>query len=113
MLLNINDVQFNVKTLITEKDKSTGMMNKKFDNPNDGLLFICEPKQQSFWMKNCIIPLDIIMINNRKINKIHHNCPPCETDKCRRYMGYGSVVLELQGGTCSKLEIKEGDKISF
>lgn len=113
MLLNINDIQFNVKTLITDKDKSTGMMNKKFDKPNDGLLFISEPKQQSFWMKNCLIPLDIIMINNKKINKIHHNCPPCQDDECRNYVGFANLVLELQGGTCEKLGIKEGDIVNF
>lgn len=113
MLLNINDIQFNVKTLITDKDKSTGMMNKIFDKANDGLLFISEPKQQIFWMKNCIIPLDIIIILNNKISKIHHNCPPCKSKECEHYSGYGDLVLELIGGTCSKLEIKEGDIISF
>lgn len=113
MLLNINDVQFNVKTLITEKDKSTGMMNKKFDNPNDGLLFISEPKQQSFWMKNCIIPLDILFIDDNQIESISHNCPPCKSDNCPSYKGYGGMVLELPGGYCKRNGISVGDQLEF
>ena len=88
-------------------------MNKKFDNPNDGLLFISEPKQQSFWMKNCIIPLDIIIIKNNVIVNIHHDCPPCNEEPCPSYCGRGNIVLELEGGSCEDLNIQAGDSVEY
>jgi uncharacterized membrane protein (UPF0127 family) len=63
-------------------------------------------------MKNCIIPLDIIFIDNDTITEIHSNCPPCKTKDCENYCGEGDMILELQGGTCKDLGIKIGDKIN-
>jgi uncharacterized membrane protein (UPF0127 family) len=65
----------------------------------------------SFWMKNCIVPLDIIFIENGEITKIHHNCEPCS--KCKKYEGTGSLVIEMPGGLCKHLNIKKGNIVSF
>ena len=62
MLLKINKNSFNVKVLIESSETSEGMMNKTFDN-FDGMLFIMGDGSHSFWMMNCIIPLDIIFID--------------------------------------------------
>jgi uncharacterized membrane protein (UPF0127 family) len=113
MFLTINNNIFNVKCLLTEKDIQEGMMNKKFDDNFDGLLFFMNGKNHSFWMKNCIIPLDIIFIQGKTISSIHHNCPPCKEDPCEGYKGFGDLVLELPGGTCKKYDIKEGDTIEL
>jgi uncharacterized membrane protein (UPF0127 family) len=51
------------------------------------------------------------MIDNNVITKIHHNCPPCTTEKCQRYCGNGNMVLEVMGGLCEKRNIKEGDMV--
>ena len=112
MKLTINKNKFNIKTVISSKDTSRGMMNKKFDNTFNGMLFIMSEGHHCFWMKNCIISLDIIFIENDVITKIHHNCPPCETKECKNYCGEGDMILELEGGTCKKLGIKSGDNIN-
>ena len=78
--LFINNYVFNTKVLKTPKNIANGMMGKIFDGKFDALLFdtnIINTQEQSFWMKNCIVPLDIIFIKNGKINKIYNNCPPC------------------------------------
>lgn len=113
MVINIKKEIFNVKVLITDKDNEIGMMFRKFDDNFQGLLFIKELGHHCFWMKNCIIPLDIIFIKNNVITKIHHNCPPCILDDCPNYCGEGDMVLELYGGTCKKLKISEKDSLSF
>jgi uncharacterized membrane protein (UPF0127 family) len=77
------------------------------------MLFLMGGKEQCFWMKNCIIPLDIIIIKNNVIVNIHHNCPPCVEEDCSSYCGNGNVVLELNGGTCEKLNIQAGDTINY
>jgi uncharacterized membrane protein (UPF0127 family) len=113
MKVKINDNVFNVKTLIDKKSQSIGMMGKTFDSSFDGLLFLMGDKKQCFWMKNCIIPLDIIIIKNNVIVNIHFDCPPCESDDCPSYCGNGNIVLELEGGTCDILNIQPGDSVEY
>lgn len=113
MKVMIDDNIFKVKLCTTNKSISEGMMGKNFNETFNGMLFMMpETTEQSFWMKNCIIPLDIIMINNGLIDEIHHNCKPCDND-CISYKGFGGEVLEIAGGSCEKLGIKKGDQVSF
>lgn len=112
MELIINKNKFKIKTVISSKDTSRGMMNKQFDDTFNGMLFIMSEGEHCFWMKNCIISLDIIFIDNDTITEIHSNCPPCKTKDCENYCGEGDMILELQGGTCKTLGIKIGDKIN-
>jgi uncharacterized membrane protein (UPF0127 family) len=89
------------------------MMFKTFDG-FDGMLFIMpEDTIQSFWMKNCIIPLDIVFISQGVIEDISPNCPPCVDDDCPNYQGKGGMVLELPGGTCRKKGIRIGDRVDY
>jgi uncharacterized membrane protein (UPF0127 family) len=111
MELIVNNNLFNVKCVMTSKDIQKGMMGKKFNKDFDGMLFMMKNGDHSFWMKSCIIPLDIIFIKNNRITKIHNNCKPCTTPECDRYKGSGDMVLELKGGTCIKYDITEGDTI--
>jgi uncharacterized membrane protein (UPF0127 family) len=113
MKVKINENIFKVKTLIDENSQSLGMQNKSFDNTFDGLLFLMGGKEQCFWMKDCIIPLDIIMIKNNVIVNIHHDCPPCKGDDCPSYCGKGNIVLELEGGTCEEVGIEPGDSVEY
>ncbi len=113
MIININNNSFKVKSVFTEKDVQTGMMGRKFNSTFNGMLFLMDKGTHCFWMKNCIIPLDIIFIKSDKISKIHHNCKPCMDSECENYCGNGDLVLELEGGTCKDLGIKEGDTLYF
>lgn len=113
MEIKINNNKFKVKVQVTPKSQREGMMNKSFDETFNGMLFMMGGKKQSFWMKNCIIPLDIIIIKNNVIINIHHNCPPCRDTNCPSYGGNGNIVLELYGGTCEKLGIESGDIIEY
>jgi hypothetical protein len=113
MELVINNNLFNVKFVMNRRDIERGMMNKKFNKDFNGMLFLMPDKEHSFWMKNCIISLDIIFIKDNKITKIHKNCKPCRDEKCKRYPGKGDMVLEINGGDCDKYDIIVGDKIIF
>lgn len=112
MKVKINKNIFNVKTLIDKKSQSIGMMGKKF-NGFDGLLFLMGGNEQCFWMKNCIVNIDMVMIKNNEIMKIHHNCHPCKKEPCQSYCGEGNIVLELPGGLCEKLKIRNGDFVEY
>jgi uncharacterized membrane protein (UPF0127 family) len=112
MIIDIGGNQFKVKTVLSSKDVQIGMMDKTFTD-FDGMLFIMSGLEHCFWMKNCIIDLDIIFIHNSHITKIHHSCPPCKNSECRNYCGYGDIILELPGGSCEELGIREDDRINF
>lgn len=112
--IKINKNLFNVKTLFTQKDIERGMMGRTFKDLNcDGVLFFMDKDDHHFWMKNCIISLDIIFIDGDDgvITGIHKNCRPCNEDDCPKYKGYGDFVLELPGGSCDKNDIGVGDDI--
>ena len=91
MIVKVNKNYFKTKALIDKKSQSIGMMGRKFDQSFDSLLFLMGGTRQCFWMKNCIIDLDIIIIHNNLITKIHHNCPPCDEEPCPSYCGDGNI----------------------
>ena len=113
MEININGNIFKVKTVFSQKDIMNGMMNKDFDSSFDAMLFMMKQGEHCFWMKNCIIPLDIIFIQDEEIVRIFHNCPPCLSEECVNYCSTGNYILELRGGTCRNLDINEGDFIEY
>lgn len=115
MKVIIDDNIFKVKLCATSSSISEGMMKKRFNDSFNGMFFMMPERcEQSFWMYNCLIPLDIIIIDNGTINEIHNSCQPCDhKESCKSYKGFGSEVLEVAGGTCEKLGIKKGDYVSF
>jgi uncharacterized membrane protein (UPF0127 family) len=81
---------------------------------DQGMLFIFPYEtEQSFWMKNTVLSLDIIFVNaNFEIVKIHHNTTPFSeqsysSEKPAQY------VVEVNAGYSNKLGLTEGDKIFF
>jgi len=114
MYLNKGKDKLKIKVVQSPEAVMKGMMGKKFGPSYQGMLFVMgKDEQQSFWMKNCIIPLDIIFLHNNKITKIHKNCKPCESEVCPHYYGDGNFVLELDGGMSNRLGLEEGETLSF
>lgn len=115
MKLMIKNNIFNVKLSFKPDSIQKGMMGQKFNDEFNGMLFLMRGNNiQCFWTYNCIIPLDIIMIKDNVISKIHHNCPPCTNkNECLSYCGEGDKVLEVLGGTCKSLNIKKGDLVTL
>ena len=108
---------FKVEIADTAAKKTLGLMNRENLPQDSGMLFIVEDEsKKSFWMKNTLIPLDIIFINsNLEIVKIQKNAQPCKTIACGTYSSEKSAkyVVEINGGLSDKLEIKEGQKIQL
>jgi uncharacterized membrane protein (UPF0127 family) len=69
--------------------------------------------EQSFWMKNCLVPLDIVFCNDNKVTAVHKNCEPCEEEPCKNYTGTGNIALEFKAGFCQEIDLKAGDEIKF
>ena len=115
MKVTIGNTDIKVKLAVTSDAITKGMQGQRFDEDFNGMFFLMPMKgEQSFWMYDCIIPLDIIFINGDNITEIHSDCPPCTEElECERYRGYGDKVLELPAGMSEELGIKKGDIVSF
>ncbi|MEI6462082.1 MAG: DUF192 domain-containing protein [bacterium] len=105
----LDGVIFNVELADTSAKKEVGLMNRDSLDPKSGMLFVFNSEQTlSFWMKNTLIPLDMLFMDkNKKIVKIYKNTTPKREDLT--YSSYGMYVLEINGGLSDKLNIQEGD----
>ena len=108
----INDTPINIEVMSTPQQQMQGMIGR--DSLEGGMLFpYGESKQRDFHMRNCKISLDIVFIDNEKINKIHHNCPACQEEDCPTYSGVGDNIIEFTGGYCKNNNLNVGDRIDF
>lgn len=103
---------FQSEMAISPQQQATGMMFRTEMAPDEGMLFVFgEVRRGSFWMRNTLIPLDIIFVRaNGRIANIVANATP-ETDTHRRSTGRVAGVLEIPGGRAAELGIKAGDLI--
>jgi len=105
----------NVKVEIADSKlkRAKGLMYRKHLDKNSGMLFIFNDKAKHiFWMKNTLIALDIIwMDENFKIIDITHNAQPCNTTLCQTYMPAlpAKYALEVNGKYSEEQSIKVGD----
>ena len=112
-LLAINDTVFEVELAITPEERKTGLMRRKKLASNQGMLFIYpEPQIISFWMKQTLIPLDILFFDSHgQLLETFEDIPPCKTSNCKRYTNQNpsQFVLEVPAGTTRQLKIMIGD----
>ena len=108
---------FNVEIANTLEEKRIGLMNRKYLDPNNGMLFVFDQASvYNLWMKNTLIPLDMIWIDeNNKISFIKENAQPCKTDICEIFgpNEKAKYILEINGGVAEKVGLKIGDKVEF
>jgi len=97
-------------------EKESGLMGIKMLDPNYGMIFVFDPPEKvNFWMKNTLIPLDIIFIKNDKIIEILQNVLPCTIDECPLFGPKEKVdfVIELKSGRSKELGFEIGSKINL
>jgi poly-gamma-glutamate synthesis protein (capsule biosynthesis protein) len=99
------------------EDMMLGLMFRKNLDEDRGMLFVFpEYKNHSFWMKNTLIPLDIIWLNeNMEVAYIGENIQPCVGEICKSInpIEKSKYVLELNAGTAQKINLKIGEKLTF
>ncbi len=115
--LSIDNINFKVKIVTTLKDQQKGLMNVTSLPSNEGMLFSYSSSgNNSFWMKDTLIPLDMIfMSQNKQILYIQKDALPCNTDPCQIYSipEPSQYVLEINGGLSNKYNFKVGDIVKF
>ena len=104
---------FHVEMATTPQEQETGLMFRTAVPADAGMLFIFPTVQpEPFWMKNTLVPLDMVFINpDGTIRAIAENTVP-ESLAPVDSGGPVMAVLELQGGVTAKDDISVGDRVT-
>jgi len=104
---------FTVQVAATPDQQERGLMFYKSLGPDQGMIFPYEPPQDiAFWMKNTLIPLDIIFI--RADGTIARITKAKALDETPLPSGEPvGAVLEIRGGRAAELGIKPGDRVEW
>lgn len=108
MKVRVNNKEYDVEVARTEEEKEVGLSNIEYLPDDEGMLFIYDtPQEVGFWMKDTLIPLDIIFINDEEeVISVHQGVPNDETPIIEDNVLY---VLEVPADS----GIKIGDEIEF
>ncbi len=106
--------RFMVEVAKTTEEQRQGLMFRTQMGADEGMIFPYNPPEAvGFWMKNTVIPLDIIFIGtDRRIINIEANAVPYSLEP-RRSQGLVIAVLELNGGRAQELGIVPGAKVEW
>ncbi len=106
--------KFEVEVVTTPETRAQGLMYRKSMAANAGMLFIYPGEQAvSFWMKNTLIPLDMLFLKaDGSIAHIAHSAVPLDETPIDSGAAV-KAVLEVNGGTAAALGIKEGDRVEY
>lgn len=106
--------RFTVEVARSPQEQAYGLMNRSALAPDRGMIFPYNPPQPvAFWMKDTLIPLDIIFISpGGRILSIAENTVPLSLESVPSG-GPVEAVLELAGGRARELGIKAGDSVDW
>ena len=104
--------RFSVEVADTPAERSRGLMHREALARSAGMLFVYERAQPvSFWMRNTLIPLDMIFMDaSGTVRRVHENAIPLDETGIP---GGSDIqyVLEINGGLARRLGIVEGSEL--
>jgi uncharacterized membrane protein (UPF0127 family) len=97
-----------------EAQLERGLMFREKLGPDEGMLFVFpEAGQHTFWMKNTLLPLDMIFIDEgRRVVGIVARAEPLSLEP-RAAGGPSRFVLEVNGGWSVAHGVAVGDRVTF
>lgn len=111
--MTIGSKTYTLEIAAKSLDRSKGLMYRDSMPADHGMIFIfTRATDQSFWMHNCRIPLDILYLDAAgKVVSIHRMEPYVETGT--RSKGPAQYAVELNAGEASASGVKEGDTLQI
>ena len=107
-------VRFRAEVAETEEQQAQGLMFREEIGPDEAMIFpFSPPRPASFWMKNTLIPLDMLFVRpdgsiaRIAVNTVPHSLEPIGVEEPL------SAVVEIAGGRSVELGISEGDRVSW
>ena len=113
-------VRFDVEVARTVAQRARGLMFRKSMPQDQGMLFVFDDDTvRSFWMKNTLIPLDMIFVDkDGKVVSVRENVQPCREKDSSYCPTYSSVlparyVLEINAGLAQFHHIQKGSHMDI
>jgi uncharacterized protein len=106
--------RFTIELATTAAQMMQGLMFRQSLAPDAGMLFDYRaPSAATMWMKNTLIPLDMLFVDAAgRIVNIHERAVPGSLDAIAAAAPVRAVI-ELNGGTAARLGIRAGDRVIF
>lgn len=113
----LHDTRITVELATNAASRAHGLMGRTRLAPDHGMLFVFPDTQPRwFWMKNTLIPLDILYFDgHRKLVSMQLDVPPCKADPCATYPSDmpARYVLELAAGEARHMGARVGDVLAI
>lgn len=113
---SVGDQSIQLEVASTPRQQEIGLMYRTELADDRGMLFAFEPPRPvQFWMRNTLIPLDMVFMLDGEVKAIAANAAPCTTATCPLYGSRASVnqVIELRGGRAAELGLQVGDRVAI
>ena len=117
--VEVKGKHFEIEVADEHEERVKGLMYREEMAADHGMLFVFELQEpQAFWMRNTLIPLDIMYFDSEKrFVSAHYNVPTCKHggENCPNYPSEGEAqyVLELNAGVGEALALRPGDVITL
>jgi uncharacterized membrane protein (UPF0127 family) len=107
-----SSITIDIEIADDDSKREVGMMGRPTMEDKQGMLFVFQEEYRaSFWMKNTILPLDMLFINKEgTVITIHKNTTPF-SEQTYSASGMTLFVLEVNAGFTDKYGVKEGDRM--
>ena len=106
-----------VEVVADPETRALGLMHRPVLRADKGMLFLFpDTDVHSFWMKDTLIPLDMIWIDEgSRVVDVKANVPPCKADPCPSYTPSGPAryVLELAAGQAAPHGVIAGSRLTI
>jgi uncharacterized protein len=105
--------KFTIELALSDAQMEQGLMFRRSLAPDAGMLFDFKtPTNVAMWMKNTLIPLDMLFVDEHgRIVDIHERAVPLSLDTIAT-KAPARYAIELNGGTAARLGIKIGDRVT-
>jgi len=117
MLRLPNGRSLTLELAATPQQRNIGLMLRPSMAENHGMLFLFpRPDRHAIWMKNMLMPIDILWLDDRKrIIHVETNVPPCRIEPCLVYQPPTPAfyVIELAAGAAVNADLHPGVVLSF
>ncbi len=126
-IVSIKGETYTLELALNTQSRVQGMMHRTSINPGEGMLFVFpDATERSFWMKNCLIPLDILFLDSRGTVTALHEMPVeapksnqesefAYEQRLEHYWSHGPArfAIELASGEINRLGLRVNDRIAL